>query len=161
MGSNGDEKKRGLGSSLISWFKGKRDEPLESPIMPTTSPEGVQPTIPCLESLSKVSEPKSFPLERRITRIGRAMGNDLVINGTFVGWETVSRYHADVRLEKDRWVLVDSGSLNGVFVNGRRTGRNFLRDGYRVSLGSAEFLFRTGENSGPDEAPQTQGGGEA
>jgi len=160
MGSNREEKKKGGESFWRRLFKSKGDEYPESQIPPTTS-EIIQPAVPYLESLHKVDEPKRLLLERRTTRIGRALDNDLVINETFVGWETVSRYHADVRLEKDRWVLVDSGSQNGVFVNGRRTGRNILCDGYRVSLGSAEFLFRTGENSGPDEAPQTQGGGEA
>ena len=181
MDSNGEEKKKGLGSSLISWFKGKRGEPLESPVQPASSPGGVQPVssplerpdeekspmpptasgiiqpaVPYLESLNKVNEPRRFSLERRTIRIGRAPDNDLVISETFFGWETVSRYHAEVRLEKDRWVLVDSGSPNGVFVNGRRTGRNFLRDGYSV-----QFLFRTGKNSRPDETPQTRGEGEA
>jgi len=101
-----------------------------------------------METLNKVTEPRCFSLEKPTTRIGRALDNDLVINEAFVGWETVSRDHAEVHLQEGRWVLVDSGSLNGVFVNGRRTGRNFLRDGYKVSLGSVEFMFRNGEKLG-------------
>ena len=96
MGSNREEKKKGGESFWRRLFKSKGDEYPESQIPPTTS-EIIQPAVPYLESLHKVDEPKRLLLERRTTRIGRALDNDLVINETFVGWVTVSRYHADVR----------------------------------------------------------------
>ena len=48
-------------------------------------------------------------------RIGRDDLNDVVIADLLA-----SRHHAELQREGDRWVLVDLGSANGTFVNGRR-----------------------------------------
>ena len=53
----------------------------------------------------------------------------------------VSRRHAEVRREDETYWLVDLGSMNGSLVNGRRVGRERLRDGDRITLGSTEIVF--------------------
>jgi len=59
--------------------------------------------------------------------------------------EQVSRQHAELRRQGDQWVVRDSGSANGTFVNNRRLGPGEsvpLRPGDRLRLGpQAEFGF--------------------
>jgi class 3 adenylate cyclase/DNA-binding XRE family transcriptional regulator len=50
-----------------------------------------------------------------VTRIGRAADNDICVE-----CDGVSRRHAEVRREGQRYVLADLGSKNGTFRNGRR-----------------------------------------
>ncbi len=68
-------------------------------------------------------------------RIGRDPGNGLRLSH-----ETVSRAHAELRLQGGVWVLSDLGSTNGTTVNGRRvTGSAVVRDGDQVSFGNMTF----------------------
>jgi len=55
---------------------------------------------------------------------------------------SVSRRHAELRVEGEQVHLVDLGSTNGTTVNGRRVDRARLSDGDRVALGSALFTYR-------------------
>jgi Mg-chelatase subunit ChlD len=72
------------------------------------------------------------------TDIGRAQGNTVVINDP-----TMSRQHARVRLEEDRFLLFDLGSANGTFVNGAQVEAPVaLADGDTVRFGEAEFTFK-------------------
>ncbi|MBC7250833.1 MAG: FHA domain-containing protein [Anaerolineae bacterium] len=99
------------------------------------------PTMPYLESIGYQGQRQRFPLDKSVIRIGRAEDNDIVITDRFQGWDTVSRVHATIERDGARYVIVDQGSLNGVYVNGRRTGRNLLRDGWKVAIGAVEFIY--------------------
>jgi pSer/pThr/pTyr-binding forkhead associated (FHA) protein len=66
----------------------------------------------------------------------------LVIAQDLPGWETVSNRHARIYEQAGRWVIEDLGSTNGVYVNGKRTGRNLLQDGWRLGIGGVEFVCR-------------------
>lgn len=71
--------------------------------------------------------------------LGRARDNRLVI-----GEKGVSRRHALIHVQggNEYW-LVDLGSRNGTFVNGRRLARpTRLRSGDRIKIGSREVVFR-------------------
>lgn len=50
----------------------------------------------------------------RIT-IGRTSNNDLAFNEV-----SISRFHAYLRLDGDRWLVADAGSKNGTWVDGER-----------------------------------------
>ncbi|RAG83654.1 peptide-binding protein [Streptacidiphilus pinicola] len=68
-------------------------------------------------------------------KIGRLAGCDLKL-----GDESVSRVHAELRLEGGVWLLRDLGSTNGTQVNGWRViGTVPVRAGDRVSFGSVSF----------------------
>jgi pSer/pThr/pTyr-binding forkhead associated (FHA) protein len=73
-------------------------------------------------------------LGRNITTIGRAVGNDIVINST-----SASRYHARIVVESDGPHLVDLQSTNGCSVNGRRVFRQAITDRDIVTIGDAKF----------------------
>lgn len=53
----------------------------------------------------------------------------------------VSRRHAEVRRHDDRFVLSDTGSSNGTFVNGRRILTQELATGDQVQIGATTLLF--------------------
>ncbi|MGQ9627799.1 MAG: Stp1/IreP family PP2C-type Ser/Thr phosphatase, partial [Anaerolineae bacterium] len=100
---------------------------------------------PHLRSLDRRGEQIFYPLDKDIVRIGRSSDNDLIIDENYSGWETVSRRHAEIHRTGKRFILVDLGSLNGVYVNGQRTGRNLLREGFQVGIGKVNFIFTIGE----------------
>jgi pSer/pThr/pTyr-binding forkhead associated (FHA) protein len=71
--------------------------------------------------------------------IGRAEENDLTIAKA-----TVSRHHAVVTEEGERWFLEDRGSFNGTFLNGSRIQAGAkvpLRHGDRIGLGAESIVF--------------------
>ncbi|HWQ13751.1 MAG TPA: FHA domain-containing protein [Roseiflexaceae bacterium] len=73
-----------------------------------------------------------------ITTLGRASSCVVVISAP-----TISRLHASIELRHDRYVIFDTGSANGTFVNGERVdaaGR-VLSTGDVISLGSDEVAF--------------------
>ncbi len=81
--------------------------------------------------------------------IGREPDCDLAISH-----ESVSRKHAEIRWDKDRWIVRDFGSRNGVFVayNGdpsteRRIERfNAIKNGSIVRFGQVSFTFLLNES---------------
>lgn len=71
--------------------------------------------------------------------LGRAVGNDVVLVD-----DRVSRRHATIHSqgEGEFW-LVDLGSRNGTYLNGRRVSQpTRLRDGDRVQIGPFALAFR-------------------
>ncbi len=52
---------------------------------------------------------------------------------------TVSRRHAELRIETGCWLLRDLGSSNGTWVNGRRVVEAEVRPGDLIHLGAAEI----------------------
>jgi DNA-binding winged helix-turn-helix (wHTH) protein len=76
-------------------------------------------------------------LDRDITTIGRSVSCNIVISQS-----TVSRLHARIELQHDRYVLFDAGSANGTFVNGARIeqGRQ-LSTNDEIWLGSPDVTL--------------------
>jgi hypothetical protein len=114
---------------------------------PGRTPPSPPPTGPYLESVGTPGDPRRLYLKPEGVTIGQAPGNDLVITDDFPQWNTVSRQHARIYAKADRWIIEDLGSRNGIYVNDRRTGKNLLRDGWRLGIGGVEFVFHanTGE----------------
>ena len=79
----------------------------------------------------------------RKTSIGRTPDNDLQIDA-----KHISRHHAVILAGPAHTIIEDLNSTNGVLVNGKRIGRQLLKDGDQVTIGRAEYRFavrRTGE----------------
>jgi hypothetical protein len=53
----------------------------------------------------------------------------------------VSRQHAEIRREREGFVIVDLGSTNGTLVNGRPVREAHLHDGDRIVIGPATLVF--------------------
>lgn len=72
------------------------------------------------------------------TDIGRTAANTIVLSDA-----TVSRQHARVRLQEDRFVLFDLGSANHTYVNGSLVEQPCpLQDGDVVRFGDVELVFK-------------------
>jgi len=66
-----------------------------------------------------------FPLREGTNTVGRHGDNDVTLPG-----RAVSRFHAEIRLEREGWVIEDQGSSYGTFVNGERVrGSAALKNG--------------------------------
>ena len=85
-------------------------------------------------------EEQVFFLTHAVTVVGRGVDADLRLNDP-----GVSRRHAELRLEGEAIVLVDTGSTNGVRVNDVATTRRQLSPGDRVELGSTVLVYQHGE----------------
>lgn len=70
-------------------------------------------------------------LTKEVTTVGRDPQNDVVIND-----ESVSTFHAEIRLEDGIHILRDAGSTNGIRVNGDRVPEAQLNDGDLLRFGS-------------------------
>jgi hypothetical protein len=85
-------------------------------------------------------EEQTFFLTSSVTVIGRSADADLRLADP-----GVSRRHAELRLEGEAIVLVDTGSTNGVRVNDTPTTRRQLAPGDRIELGSTTLVYQRGE----------------
>ncbi|HVS85257.1 MAG TPA: FHA domain-containing protein [Gaiellaceae bacterium] len=61
--------------------------------------------------------------------------------GIFLDDVTVSRKHAVIRREGERWRIEDQGSLNGTFVNRERVDSAQLADGDELQIGKYRLTF--------------------
>lgn len=79
-----------------------------------------------------------WPLAEPATAIGRWEDNDVVVDDRWV-----SRNHARIRREGERYILEDLGSRNGTLLNGRRiTDQTVLADGDRIQVAPlVELVF--------------------
>jgi hypothetical protein len=123
-----------IAAEAVSLRAEKTAQPAEAPARAKRS--RAESGRPCLILLSDDRPVKTLPLERRI-RIGRQSDNDLVITDP-----GVSRHHAEVINTNGTCMLHDLGSTNGTYVNGSVVNEHALRDGDRITLGSAVVEFR-------------------
>ena len=80
-------------------------------------------------------------LSDKAIRIGRTPDNDLVVSDL-----DLSRHHAELRKSPaGSYEIIDLGSHNGTFVNGKRVSRAALTDQDTVSIGHSTFRLAEGE----------------
>lgn len=80
-----------------------------------------------------------FPLDASVSvpiTIGRAPESTIFLDDV-----TVSRKHAQVTHTDDVWIITDSGSLNGTYVNRERVDHATLHDQDEVQVGKYRFIF--------------------
>jgi ABC-type multidrug transport system ATPase subunit/pSer/pThr/pTyr-binding forkhead associated (FHA) protein len=105
------------------------------PAVPSMTPGPVRPA-----ASGQAAQPQALSVIQRQLSIGRDPGNDIVINDL-----QVSRSHASIRRRSnDQFELVDLGSTNGTFLNGRRVAAARLREGDLISVGGHVFRFAAG-----------------
>ncbi len=85
---------------------------------------------------------RRIQLGRRPIVIGRSSKADVRIDE-----DSVSRQHCRIRPTADGYVIEDLGSTNGTYVEGEPvTSGTLLRDGQRITIGSAIVKFLYGSN---------------
>ena len=90
-----------------------------------------------------------IPLTKAVTTLGRQLENDIVFHEEFL-----SRFHAEIVHENDKYVLYDKDSTSGTFVNGRRIDRCVLNSGDLISLANIYVMF---VNNSPKIAGKSMG----
>lgn len=78
---------------------------------------------------------REFPLVEGLNRIGRAPGNEILLDV-----DAISATHCELWLMKERLLVRDLGSTNGVFVNGRPVGESELQEQDLLGIGGVELL---------------------
>jgi ABC transport system ATP-binding/permease protein len=93
-----------------------------------------------------------------------AAGHDVIIGRDLradvrVAHPLISRMHLVLRFHEGRWIAIDNGSLNGLFVNNRRVPGVDIQDGQRVNIGNPDgpaLTFEVGRHQGSvGRPPQT------
>lgn len=77
-----------------------------------------------------------FPLENSVTRIGRKIDNDLVIQDPLI-----SRRHAEIRQQINGFSLVDLNSTTGTHLNNQRVSTHKLSSGDLFYLANIPIMF--------------------
>lgn len=93
-----------------------------------------------------------------------AAGHDVVVGRDLradvrIAHPLISRAHLVLRFDHGRWMAIDNGSLNGMFVNGRRMTSVDITDGTTVNVGNPDgptINFGVGRHQGSvGRPPQT------
>lgn len=77
-----------------------------------------------------------YLLDQDLIRIGRHPDADILLDDI-----TVSRGHAEIRRTSDGYLVKDSGSLNGTYLNRRRVEEAPLRNGDELQIGKYRLVF--------------------
>ena len=92
-----------------------------------------------------------------------AAGNDVVIGRDLradvrIAHPLISRAHLVLRFDQGRWIAIDNGSLNGMYVNGRRVPTVDIQDGQHINIGNPDgpqLTFEVGRHQGAAGRPPT------
>ena len=101
------------------------------------------------------SSQRTFAPDRDIV-VGRDPQADM-----HVASPLVSRAHLVLRCDDGRWVATDNGSLNGIFVDGRRMSAVDISDGQCINVGDPDgprLSFRSADRPARRNAPRQPGG---
>ena len=93
-----------------------------------------------------------------------APGNDVVVGRDLradvrIAHPLISRAHLVLRFDQGRWVAIDNGSLNGMYVNNRRVPTIDIHDGQRLNVGNPDgpqLTFEIGRHQGAAGRTPTQ-----
>lgn len=110
--------------------------------LPTAVPATPRPAVPAPRTSSFVapgSPSAVHPMAARGVTIGRAASNDIVLPDLLV-----SRRHASLVRSGAGWEIVDLGSDNGTYVNGRRVTRSPVEPDDAIGIGHQVFRLVEG-----------------
>jgi len=77
-----------------------------------------------------------IPLTKPVITFGRQLGNDIVFHEDFL-----SRSHAEIVHQDDKYILYDKESTSGTFVNGIKIDQCALNSGDLISLANILIMF--------------------
>ena len=107
---------------------GQRTVMLNEPVIP--EPQAV---------LYNLKTQRVYQLRDDRTVVGRDTNCDVII-----GDPSVSRHHAEVLHNDSGWLIRDTGSTNGIIVNGIATTQSRIYDGDIIDLGTTQLEFQEG-----------------
>lgn len=99
---------------------------------------------PCLVVESGHRAGAAYALDGDIVRIGRHPDSNIFLDDI-----TVSRRHAELERSDDTFIVRDAGSLNGTYVNRRRTESARLGGGDELQIGKFKLIYLRPETPEP------------
>ena len=90
---------------------------------------------------------KRYEIESTITSIGTSVDNDIVLQD-----KAVSRHHAKIRVEGQKYFVYDLASTNGTKVNDRKITKKWIKEGDSIEIGHTKMTF--GAEGRPSEPPE-------
>lgn len=129
-----------LRATLAPLFKVTPDSPVEEE---EVLEEETRPSTTAYLLIRDVSggDSSEYKLEREETQIGRAGSDDVLLDQD----SSISRHHALLKYEDDRYLIYDQRSNSGVFVSGEKLNNDagrLLTDGDHIHIGNYELIFR-------------------
>lgn len=91
---------------------------------------------PSKESAYLIVNSQVFHLNQLVTSIGRMLGNDLVIQEPLI-----SRHHAEIHLDNDKYTIKDLNSTSGTFLNNKKVSSGVLYSGDVILLANIPIMF--------------------
>jgi hypothetical protein len=79
---------------------------------------------------------KRFEIKEAVTSIGTSVDNDIVLKD-----KAVSRHHAKIRVEAQKYFIYDLASTNGTKVNGRKITKKSIKEGDGIEIGHTRMTF--------------------
>jgi two-component system, cell cycle response regulator len=92
--------------------------------------------FPCLVMVEGDFLGEVYPINKSVVLIGRGDDADITISDT-----SISRRHSKIERIEDEYVLVDLGSTNGLFLNGKKIKEKTLKDGDKIKMGRVVLRF--------------------
>lgn len=89
----------------------------------------------------------TLPVTRKFT-IGRSRNNDLILDNAHI-----SSSHAQLSWNKNQWILSDSGSTNGTFINGERIKAQALEPDDVITFGTCPIRLKLTDKPPPSLKP--------
>ena len=90
---------------------------------------------------------KRYEMKGMVTSIGTSVDNDIVLKD-----KAVSRHHAKIRIEGQKYFVNDLASTNGTRVNGRKITKKWIKEGDTIEMGHTRLTFKT--EAQPSEMPE-------
>lgn len=109
----------------------------------------IDESVPLKPAFLIVGGTKVFTIHVAVTNIGRRGDNHLVVDDP-----RISRYHAQVRYVRGRFIIFDLNSTGGTYVNGQRVNQSVLYPGDVISLSGLPIIF------GQDNPPPSMSTGD-
>jgi ABC-type multidrug transport system ATPase subunit len=109
------------------------------------------------------SAPPALTVRHNASQRTFAPGVDVIVGRDLradirIGHPLISRAHLLLRFDQDRWVAVDNGSTNGMYVNKQKVPMVDIRDGQRINVGNPDgplLTFEVGRHQGAAGRPPT------
>ena len=90
---------------------------------------------------------KRYEIKSGVTSIGTSADNDIVLKD-----KAVSRHHAKIRIEGQKYFVYDLASTNGTRINERKITKKWIKEGDSIEMGHTKMTF--GTEALPSEAPE-------
>jgi len=118
------------------------DQHLNTDVYAVETNGGVQEAIRQADAFLIVQGRQHIPLDRPITRIGRRIENDIVLDSP-----SISRQHAQIRWRQRYFVLYDVSGHGRTSVNGAPAQEHVLRPGDVIALSDIFLVYGEGRDA--------------